>query len=361
MSDSAEKNHEPSERKRQDAKARGEVAQSRDVTAVASIAGGVLALAAIAGSCWSAFALMLRTHLSHDHLPERVELVGILAKAMGDGISEVWPVLLAGPLLALFAGFLQVGPLFSTESLAIKPERLNPVTRLKDMLFSLNALVNLLKGSLKFGLVLTMLGIILLEAAESLGAVVLGQRSIGLFISSNVDRLAVWIVAGSTILAGADLLFQRYRHTHKLKMSDEEVKREVKDDEGDPLVRAQRKAQIQNMIASGRVSDAKRATVVVTNPTHLACAVLFDSEHPVPTLLAKGAGLVAARMRRAAEVSGVPVRQDIALARALFRLPEHAEIPVELHWPMALTLRWVEDLHRARGNLPPWEDGTNAT
>ncbi|MEG1454642.1 MAG: EscU/YscU/HrcU family type III secretion system export apparatus switch protein, partial [Comamonas sp.] len=148
------------------------------------------------------------------------------------------------------------------------------------------------------------------------------------------------------VIALADLVWQRFNYRKGLMMSKDEVKQEYKQMEGDPHIKHQRKQLHQEMQQNSAVQSAREATVVVTNPTHLAVALRYDEdETPLPLILAKGEGALAQAMMDAARAAGVPVMQNIPLARALTAQGEAGQyIPSELVEPVAEVLRLLQQL-----------------
>ena len=161
-------------------------------------------------------------------------------------------------------------------------------------------------------------------------------------------ELAAYVSGVMVVLAALDYLFQRWQHTKKLMMSKDEVKREYKEMEGDPQIKSKRKQMHQEMIAQGATQNTRKATVLVTNPTRLAIALYYeDEETPLPIVLAKGEGALAKRMVAAAREEGIPIMQNIPLARALFAdAGENTYIPGDLVRQVADVLLWVRSLKK---------------
>lgn len=169
---------------------------------------------------------------------------------------------------------------------------------------------------------------------------VLGEASSELLLTS----------AGAfTLIAALDYLYQRYKWLNEHKMSIEEVKREYKESEGDPMVKSQRKQLHRELLNQNAVDNVRRAKVLVVNPTHFAVALDYDKEKtPFPVILAKGEGNLALRMIEAAKEAGVPVMRNVPLARALYSEGmENGYIPHDLIGPVAEVLRWVQSLEES--------------
>jgi flagellar biosynthetic protein FlhB len=173
--------------------------------------------------------------------------------------------------------------------------------------------------------------------------------------------LGVWVELGFglctrvasvyLVVAIADYIYQRWQYTRGLKMTKEEIKEEYKQQEGDPMLKGRIRAQQRKMARMRMMSNVPKASVVITNPTHLAVAIQYDHDSMVaPKVVAKGAHLVAFRIADIARENGVPVVQNIPLARAVFQAVEiDQEIPPELYAAMAEILVYV---YRLKGQKP---------
>ena len=150
------------------------------------------------------------------------------------------------------------------------------------------------------------------------------------------------------VIAAADWFFQKWQFNKQNMMSKDEVKREYKESEGDPLIKSKRKQLHQEMIAQNQVANTRKAKVLVTNPTHFAVALDYEKERtPLPVILARGQGALAQRMIRAAEEEGIPIMRNVPLARGLYEQgTENSYIPQDLIGPVAEVLRWVQSLQR---------------
>ncbi|MEL6683628.1 MAG: EscU/YscU/HrcU family type III secretion system export apparatus switch protein, partial [Pseudomonadota bacterium] len=158
-----------------------------------------------------------------------------------------------------------------------------------------------------------------------------------------VAQTLIWSALAFVIVAVLDFMFQRKQHTKSLMMTKEEVKREFKESEGDPIIKGQRKQLAQELAMSDGGERAKKATAVVINPTHLVVAIQYDLDiYPLPIVVAKGRNLYAHFLRGQAEAAGVPVFRNIPLARSLFADTEIDQfVPDDLFDVVAEILTWV--------------------
>src|SRR5690606_19118655 len=241
-------------------------------------------------------------------------------------------------LIAAFAGPALLGGLvWSAEALAPKLERLNPIKGLKRI-FSIQALVELGKTLLKFA-VLTGLSAALLASLDGLVAA-----------ATHVKLAFVVLAAGLVLIAAVDVPFQVWNHLRKLKMTRQEVKDELKETEGNPEVRGKIRRLQQEAAQRRMMHEVPLADVVLTNPTHYAVALRYtDRPERAPRVVAKGQGLVAARIRELADEHRVPVCETPLLTRAIYFNTElGAEIPVALYLAVARVLAYVFELKAAR-------------
>ncbi len=150
------------------------------------------------------------------------------------------------------------------------------------------------------------------------------------------------------VIAAADWCFQKWQFNKQHMMSKEEVKREFKESEGDPLIKGKRKQLHQEMIAQNQIANVRKAKVLVTNPTHFAVALDYEKDRtPLPVILAKGQGVLAQRMIETAREEGIPIMRNVPLARSLYEQgTENAYIPQDLIGPVAEVLRWVQSLRQ---------------
>ena len=168
-------------------------------------------------------------------------------------------------------------------------------------------------------------------------------------VGSAVGELLLYSAAAFAVVAALDYFYQKYKWTREHMMSIDEVKREYKDSEGDPQIKSQRKQLYRQLMNQNTLENVRRAKVLITNPTHYAVALDYDEEKtPLPVVIAKGEGALALRMMEVAKEEGIPIMQNVPLARALYRdAAENAYVPRDLLQPVAEVLRWVKGLDRS--------------
>jgi flagellar biosynthetic protein FlhB len=347
-----ERTEEPTGKRLQESRDKGQVARSRarNTLAVGMVAAvGLLTLG-------PAMVQKLMNIMSFNFSVEREALysndsMGLhLFASVGEGLQVLGPLFFLLLVASIVGPVLLGGWLFSTKSLAPKFERMNPLAGLKRM-FSLKALVELLKALGKFLVVLGAALLVLHLRTEDLLS--MGQES----LQSAIVHCA-WVLASSLIILSASLIliaavdvpFQLWDHKQKLRMTKQEVKDEFKDSEGKPEVKG-RIRQLQREMAERRMMDkVPQADVVITNPTHFAVALKYDPlATGAPVLLAKGADLVAQRIREVASENQIVVLESAPLARAVFYSTElDREIPAGLYLAVAQVLAYVFQLRQFR-------------
>lgn len=326
---------EPTPRRLLEARRRGELPQGRDLAAAAAFIGGFAALAAAGPGIAASLEDLLRHGLADAGEAPGAALrrAGLLALrlALAPGLAALGA--------SAVAGGIQTGFALAPGALAPRLERLDPARGLSRLLSReafLRILLALAKGALLAGLAAGWL-------AGALPALANLPRASGPALPLAIPLLSslAWRLGLAFLAVGlVDALLARRQHARSLRLTRDEVRRDAREDEGDPARRAERRRQHGALLEAGPVA---RATVVVTNPAHLAVALRHDrGGDGAPRVLAKGRGGVAARIRSAARRAGVPLVRDVPLARALFRLAEVGEeIPEELYDAAAALLAYL--------------------
>jgi type III secretion protein U len=343
---SGDKTEEPTPKKLRDAREKGQVAQSRDATSTALL----IVLFAYIAAMWNP--ALARLKAEFDLIPRLYErrfeeaLTVLLTAIAGDVVAILGPLLLLVVVTAVMAGFLQVGPVLSLEPVKPSLSKINPMAALKKM-FSLKNLIELAKAILKTLFLGALVYLVIRNSIPVLVQVPYGGRAATLAVLKQLlFQMAVYTVLAFVVVAAADMLMQRYLHKKELRMTKDEVKREYKESEGDPHIKSKRKQMHRELLQGGMVERSRKATVLVTNPTHLAIALRYEeNETPLPVVIAKGEGILALRMIEVATAENIPVLENVPLAHDLMdRGTLDQAIPSELIAPVAEVLRWVRDL-----------------
>jgi type III secretion protein U len=342
----SEKTEYPTAKKLRKAREDGQVAHSKDFTQtvlILAIFGYVLtASEKIVGSLSEM--ILMPVNVLGMKFEDAANVV--ITQLMNDMIWILLPFLLIVIGLGLFIEMLQTGMNFAFKAMLPSAKKLNIATNVKNVV-SIKNLVEFLKSVLKISFLSTLIYIVLLDAIPTLMTLpAAGLDGVGVAVGMLLKVMIINIAIAYTVIALADFAWQRYQHVKGLMMSKEDVKQEYKEAEGDPHIKHQRKQLHHELMQEGAVQSARSASVVVTNPTHLAIAIQYDKDRtPLPMVVGKGEGALATRMIEAAKEAGVPVLQNIPLAHALMEEANLNQfIPSELIEPVAEVLRMVQSL-----------------
>lgn len=260
------------------------------------------------------------------------------------------PLLIVITVVAIGANVAQFGFLFSLEPLVPKFDKLNPLAGIKRM-FSPRAFVEVLKGILKLVIVGGISYWTLLQQKDRYLLLLNdGVGEILRFTGAVVYQLTVRISGALLVLALADFLYQKWQYKKDLMMTKEELKEEAKQMEGDPLVKTAIRSLQLTRARQRMMGSVPQADVVITNPTHIAVAMKYDVEKMnAPVILAKGARLLAARIREIAQKNGIPIIENKPLARSLYKIGEIGkEIPAELFQAVAEVFAYVYQMRHPK-------------
>jgi flagellar biosynthesis protein FlhB len=313
----------------------------------ASLVGGLLTLRVFGGP--AAEVVREETHRlfavgSGAELP-----TGLLVESAGRMIiATSGPFLAVALVVAIVAGVAQVG--FKPTPKAAKPKlsHLSPKKGL-ERFKPAKASWELVRTALKIGLLALLVWDPMRQWADQLSTI----RGLDASLEQTVGQawtLLLRVVALAAVIAAADYAFNRWKTSKDLRMSKQDVKQEHKNTEGDPLVRGQRRRRQSELSRNRMLRDLGQADVVVVNPTHVAVALRYGADDAAPRVIAKGADHLAARIRAEAYRVGIPVTQDVPLARALYRQCKVGQhVPAALYDAVAVVLAMA---YRRRNHIP---------
>ena len=346
-----ERTEQPTERRKQEARRRGQVPRSKELNTLLSLLALSLGLLVLGGTLVQGFQALLADGFSASR--ELVFASERLPVHLGYMLAQALLLLLplfAVAIVAAFAGPLAMGGwTFSGEAIAFSLEKLNPVKGIARV-FSAKGLVEMLKALGKFLLLLgaTLVVFVLFER----DILTLGAYEPG-YASRAAVQVLLWgllLLTGTLVfIAALDVPFELWNFNRQLRMTRQEVREELKETDGRPEVR-QRIRELQRDVAQRRMmQDVPKADVVITNPTHVAIALRYDEAGAgAPTVVARGRDLVALQIRSVARAAEVPVFEAPPLARALYATTEIGqEIPRELYLAVARVLAYLLQLRRA--------------
>lgn len=347
-----EKTEKATPRRRSEARKRGKVVHSKEIGNFAVLFSICLFFALLAGFLWKNTYQILVSGIksvSSEPLSEGM-LKALLVDISGNFLLTILPMLILVTVFSIASNLVQRPFEVSWNVIKFNLPRIDPLAGIRR-LFSYRYLIELLTSILKVSIIGITIFLVLAGAKEQiLVSSAMSFYDYFAFVYKLVVKVFVVCTVIMAFLALADYVYQRWQYERDLKMTKEEVKDEIKQLEGDPQVRSRIRSK-QRAFAKKRMLEAvKKADVVITNPTHIAVALLYESDSMVaPTVVAKGTDWLALKIKEIAEEAGVPVIQNVMLAHALYKSAEVGDvIPVELYQAVAEVLAYVYRLKGKR-------------
>jgi len=350
--DDQERTEQPTPKRLDEARKKGDIPRSRDLSAAAVMMMAGVGFYLMGAQIGTGISEMVRSSLtlSPDAITDEGMMTAALAGAMLKAALACLPIVGLIMLAAAITPLALGGWSFSTEALSPNFERLSPLSGFKRI-FSTTALVELAKSLGKFTVV-ALAAVLVLRSQTSellaLGSEPTKQAVVHAF--KMCGQAFIVLSSGLLIIAGIDVPYQLWQYAKKLRMSREDIRREMKEAEGSPEVKG-RIRQLQREVAQRRMmEDVPKADVIVTNPTHFAVALRYDDTRMrAPIVVAKGADHVAAKIRELADKHQVPIFEAPPLARTLHRHVEIGDpIPQRLYVAVAQVLTYVFQLRAAK-------------
>lgn len=358
MEQDADKTHDPTPHRRQQAREQGQVARSQDLGSAALLAGGLLVLVGLGRPLvdflggYTAEMLGGRAWLAAD----ADFLAGQSWALLGALAGVLLPVLGALALVAAGTSLAQVGLVFLPEKLVPDLRRIDPVQGFRRI-FSLAGCMRLLLGFFKLGVVSAVAYASVVQQRDTiLGLAELAPPQVAVALLEMLFWTTMKIALALLLLALLDYGFQWWKQEQDLRMTTQELREEMKNLQGDPQIIARRKAVQRQLVINRLKSAVPRADVVVTNPTELAVAIQYQPETMhAPIVVAKGAGVLAQQIRRLALEHGIPIVEKKPLAQALYKeVDVNRPIPSQLYAAVAEVLAYVYQL---QGKTMPGQRG----
>jgi flagellar biosynthetic protein FlhB len=348
-----DKTEDPTDKRKRDAREKGEIARSKELNTVAVTLGGAGGLLAFGGHLAETLLAMMHMNfsLTRDIIVDERAMGAFL---LASGKMAIWatqPILILLFVISFVAPIALGGFLFSGSLLQPKFSRMNPLAGIKRM-FSINALTELLKALAKFFMILIVAVVVLISDRQALLSIANEPLEQAIIHSVQVvGWSALWMSAGLLLIAAIDVPIQLWQTHKKMKMTKQEVRDEYKDSEGKPEVK-QRIRQLQREVSQRRMMAAvPQADVIITNPTHYAVALQYDPQKGgvAPLLLAKGTDFIALKIREIGMEHKVQILESPALARAIYYSTElEQEIPAGLYQAVAQVLAYVFQIRQYR-------------
>jgi flagellar biosynthetic protein FlhB len=350
--DDTEKPHEPSQKKLDDARKKGEIPRSADLSVAAGYGGLLLCLIALGASSFQSLgdALMVLIDRANSLSPLVFEgdpraLFGELGLSVVLAVSPMFVI----PAIAVVATIIsQRGFVVAPDKIRPKLSRIAPISNAKNK-FGRNGLFEFFKSFVKLVIYSACLGVFLNARLPEMSATLMGGPTLAIQV---LARVAIEFIFVATLIAltigGIDFLWQRAEHLRKHRMSDKEIRDEHKEAEGDPHMKQARRHKAQELALNQMMADVPKADVVIVNPTHFAVALKWSRQRgEAPVCVAKGVDDIAFRIRETAQSAGVPVHTDPPTARALFATTDIGkEITQEHYRAVAAAIRFAEAMRK---------------
>jgi flagellar biosynthetic protein FlhB len=342
---SGEKTEPATPKKRQESRKKGQVAKSMDLPAAFILFFSFLLFYMYGGFMKEKMVKLFR-HIFENELTMDVTMgnVQVLFRDLAvQGLLLLAPIMIMVMVIAVLGNYLQIGFMMTGEPLMMKFSKINPISGFKRI-FSMRTIVDFIKSVLK----MSVIGYVVYTTLWGEKAKILVMGHIPLesalkYISSLVLQLGIKIGVILIVMAIFDFIYQKYEFEKSIKMSKQDIKDEYKKSEGDPMIKGKIRQRQRQMAMQRMMQEVPKADVVITNPTHYAIALKYDSGNmQAPTVLAKGADYVALKIKEIAKQNGVMTMENKPLARAIFAQVEIGEaIPAELFQAVAEVLAYV--------------------
>lgn len=356
--DAGEKTEAPTPRRREEARRKGQIARSQDLSSSLLLLGGMLCLRWFGPQTLEALISAMQRYMTIEdaQAASRIDLAPMVWSVATFVLAAAGPLMLCLLVLGILSHMVQVGLLMTTEPLSPNINKLNPINGLKRI-FTMRTIVQLAMNVLKL-IFICLVGYAAVQSRleEIFVSMQVGGWQFLVVISQVIYEIGVILAVVLLVVALIDYSWQRYRHEQDIKMTKEEVKEELRRMEGDPIMK-QRRRQMQLAALLQQIRrNVPQADVIVTNPTELAIAIKYDADAmSAPRVVAKGADYLAAKIREVAIAHGIPIVERKPLAQALFKTVEVGqEVPEQFYKAIAEILAYVYELTgRARRMRAP--------
>ncbi len=350
--DQEDRTEEPTAQRLEDFRKEGQVAQSKELTSLFVLLATIGAAWALGPHLLGDFMAMARTIFAESATTELTqEQAGrVLMQILGAMARMVLPVALAGFVAGVVGTIVQIGFLLTTKPIEMDLEKINPVSGMQRI-FSMNSLIEGLKALVKLIVVVWVTWKMIESEILGAGSVVdMENIAFASYMTTAGFRVIAGVCVGLFVIAAADFSWQKIRYRKSLMMTKQELKQEAKQREGDPLLKARMRSMQRELARKRMMQEVPKADVVVTNPTHFAVALRYDAEKmAAPKVVAKGQDLVAQRIKELARQSGVPLVENVPLARALHKhVKVGGSVPRALYQAVAEVLAYV---YRLKGRF----------
>ncbi|ASA22247.1 flagellar biosynthesis protein FlhB [Paenibacillus donghaensis] len=345
---SGEKTEKATPKKREDARKKGQVAKSAELSGAVVLLSAMLSLSMFGGYMKERF-MTLYTDVFRNRMMLEITPENVLQLFNQYGLQILMllaPLLGITFIMALVSSMAQVGFMTTGEGITPKFDKINPIKGFKNI-FSMRSFVEFLKSIFKLVLISYLVYSTLWGEKNSFVSLShVSAEGIFNFAARLTMSLGIKIGAALLIMALLDYMYQKYEHEKNLKMSKQDIKDEYKKMEGDPLIKGKIRERQRRMAMQRMMQEVPKADVIITNPTHFAVALKYDgSQMEAPQIIAKGQDYVALRIRELAKENGIVTMENKPLARALFQRAEIGDVvPADLFQAVAEVLAYVYKL-----------------
>jgi flagellar biosynthetic protein FlhB len=347
-----DKTEQATPKKREDARKKGDVAKSRELSSTAILTAGIIFMFFNAKDMTMSLGNNIRK--SFLQIPDIISTgdfsLPLIKSVLTDFLHIITPIMLLLLIVSILTNLLQTGIIFSVEPLTPKASKIDPIKGL-ERVFSKRSLVELAKSILKIVIVGSVAFYALKDEVSNM-IPLLYQENAQIFalLGGLSFKVLVRCCCVIMIMAILDFMYQKWEHEQKLKMTKQEVKDEFRQSEGDPMVKS-RIRSIQREIARRRMmEEVPKADVIITNPTHLSIALKYKPDEGItaPLIVAKGANNIAFKIREIAAEHNIPMMENKPLAQNLYKLEIGTEIPPQFYQAVAEILAYVYGLKKGK-------------
>ncbi|CUH79703.1 flagellar biosynthesis protein FlhB [Tropicibacter naphthalenivorans] len=354
-----EKSHEPSQKKLDDARKKGEIPRAADLNTAMAYLGMLICCTALGSYSLMRFGDALMPLIEQpDRLTELFFGDGaqtIAGSVMTAGMAPAMPLLLVPGLFVIFTLFATRSFVFSGEKLIPKMNRISPISNAKNK-FGRRGLFEFFKSFVKLTVYSILLAVFLRSQLNDItGTIRANPTEIMVLLTRLMLRFLSIVVLIAASIGALDYFFQRAEHMRKHRMSHKEMQDEAKEAEGDPYLKAHRRGRAQELAMNQMMADVPEADVIIVNPTHYAVALKWSrAPGSAPSCVAKGVDEIALKIREIADENDVPIHSDPPTARALYATTEIGdEISTDHYRPVAAAIRFADSM-RAKARKSRW-------
>ena len=341
---SGEKTEQPTPKKLRDARKKGQVAKSKEISSTAGIIAVVVIIWALSDWYVQMFQELLLYPSQFYEMEFRVALKSVSLGLLSKALLMIAPLVIASAFAAIAGNVVQFGMLLAFEPIKPDIKKINPIQGAKKI-FSIKNVVELVKSIIKI-LFLSLVVYFVIRGSlnELMNLPYCGSECILPVLGSLMKKLMLFAIVAFIVISILDFMFEKYQFTKEQKMTKDEVKREYKEMEGNPEIKGKRKELHRELLNSE--DNVAQSDVVIKNPTHLAVGLHYDkAKTPLPIVTCLGKRNQAKMIIKIAERHGIPVMENVPLAHALFSQTEAFDyIPSELISPVAEVFRWVQQM-----------------